>query len=58
MPHAHDVVGESGEQGLAIAGPGEGDALDRHSLLGHQREVRLKLLDEHLHVCVCVETYI
>ena len=44
-PGADDVVGVTGEQGLAVRGPGEGDTLGLPALLADSGELGLELID-------------
>ena len=44
-PGTDDVVGVTGEEGLAIGGPGEGDALGLAGLLADVLELGLELVD-------------
>lgn len=44
-PGADDVVGVTGEEGLAVGGPGEGNALGLPALLADRGELGLELVD-------------
>ena len=44
-PDADEIVSETAEEGLAVCGPGQGDALRLLSILADGDEVGLELID-------------